>query len=359
MSIHLRPGPPTRSSDANICTEYREAMAEPGREAVREAGVPAAARRRRVVVRLGGPGQQRPLAGHLGVLAARRQPLPGRRLADLHDLRLDADLRPAELPARDRRARPQARGASPTPSCSRCRAPTRSRPSTASPAGRCTTCAGRASASRTCSTSSSRCPRRRRSASTRSRCPTTTRSRSSRRALHDVMLALEMDGAAALAPARLAGARRDPGDVRLQGRQVAHADRARRPPADRLLGRARLRPERVGRPLEWLRHLSPSPASAAGAAPSARVHWIHATAFCVLLGSRALPLPAEPRRGGRPAPAAEDDPHLHRGRVGGRARARRRRSATGARCGARSARSTSSTPTTARGSAAATRRRAG
>ena len=44
----------------------------------------------------------------------------------------------------------------------------------------------------------------------------------------------------------------------------------------------------------------------------------------VLLGVGALPLPAEPRRGGRPAPAAEGDPHLHRRRLGVALVARRR-----------------------------------
>ena len=91
--------------------------------------------------------------------------------------------------------------------------------------------------------------------------------------------------AAALAPARLAGARRDPRDVRLQGRQVADEDRARRPAADRLLGRARLRPGRLGRPLEWLRRLTARARLAALERTERAVHWIHAAAFCVLLGS--------------------------------------------------------------------------
>ncbi len=60
----------------------------------------------------------------------------------------------------------------------------------------------------------------------------------------DVMLAYEMD----------ANARRDSRDVRLQGCQVADAHGARRVGANRLLGEPRLRPERVGWPLErlWL-----------------------------------------------------------------------------------------------------------
>ena len=78
--------------------------------------------------------------------------LPGRRLAHLHDLRLDAGLRPEDVAARDRRARPQAGQHQLRRSCSRCRARTRCRRSTASPAGRSRTCAGPACASSTCST---------------------------------------------------------------------------------------------------------------------------------------------------------------------------------------------------------------
>ncbi len=46
------------------------------------------------------------------------------------------------------------------------------------------------------------------------------------------------------------------------------------------------------------------------------VHWVHATAFLRPARHRPLPLPAEPRRGGRPPAAPEDDPHLHGGRLG-------------------------------------------
>ena len=55
--------------------------------------------------------------------------------------------------------------------------------------------------------------------------------------------------------------------------------------ADRLLGRARLRPERLGRPLEWLPSLSAGRLPAASRGTERALHWIHATAFCVLLGS--------------------------------------------------------------------------
>jgi hypothetical protein len=57
---------------------------------------------------------------------------------------------------------------------------------------------------------------------------------------------------AALAPPRIAGPRDPAGDVRLQGRQVADEDGVRRQAAARLLGAARLRPERVGGTVEWL-----------------------------------------------------------------------------------------------------------
>ena len=83
---------------------------------------------------------------------------------------------------------------------------------------------------------------------------------------------------AALATARSPGPRGDPGDVRLQGREVAGAHGARREAARGLLGTARVRPERLGRPLEWLLARWPPPrwcrrtlgASHASRAPSAR-----------------------------------------------------------------------------------------
>ena len=157
---------------------------------------------------------------------------------------------------------------------------------------------------------------------------------------------------AALAPARLARARRDPGDVRLQGRQVADADRARRPPADRLLGRPRLRPERVGRaaPMATAR---PDAGSTAGRAPSARCTGCmpppsascSASGLCLYLPSLAEAVSRRPLL---------KSIHLYTAVAWAVALvARRRRSATAARCGARCARSTASTPTTARGSAAA------
>ena len=69
--------------------------------------------------------------------------------------------------------------------------------------------------------------------------------------LHDVMLALEMDGKPLSrphgAPARMV----IPEMYGYKGVKWLTEHRARRRAADRVLGRARLRPERVGRPLEW------------------------------------------------------------------------------------------------------------
>ena len=130
--------------------------------------------------------------------------------------------------------------------------------------------------------------------------------------------------AAALAPARVAGAGRHPRDVRLQGRQVADEDRARRRPADRLLGRASATTRTPG---SATRMATARPS--ARAAPALQPHRARGA-----LGPRgrllrparlrALPLPAEPRRAGRPAAAPEDDPYLHGARLGDRPAPRRR-----------------------------------
>ena len=73
---------------------------------------------------------------------------------------VDADVRPGDLAAADRRSRRPAADADATPTCARCRAPSRSRPSTASPAGRSRTSTGPAFASATCSPPRARKPRR-------------------------------------------------------------------------------------------------------------------------------------------------------------------------------------------------------
>ena len=168
--------------------------------------------------------------------------------------------------------------------------------------------------------------------------------------LPNVLLALRARRAAAVAPARVARTRRDPGDVRLQGRQVADADGARRPAADRLLGRARLRPERVGGEVEWLRLLRRR--LPRFARTERAVHWVHATAFLVLLGSGlCLYLPSLAELG-RP-PSAFKTIHIYTAvawAVALVAVVARRRPPRAAR--ARRARSTASTPTIARGSAA-------
>src|SRR5439155_26640682 len=74
---------------------------------------------------------------------------------------------------------------------------------------------------------------------------------------------------AALTAARIARPRDPARDVRLQGRQVADEDGVRRQAAARLLGTARLRPERVGGALEWLQLLTRA-GCRGSAAPSAR-----------------------------------------------------------------------------------------
>ena len=48
--------------------------------------------------------------------------------------------------------------------------------------------------------------------------------------------------------------------------------------------RTRLRPERVGRAVEWLHELSRG-ASRATTGTERAVHWVHATAFTILLAS--------------------------------------------------------------------------
>src|SRR5207244_9612262 len=75
------------------------------RASLRARRVPVARGGRRLVAALGRARVSVPLAGDLGGEPARRQPLPGWRLADLHDLRLDADLRSLEPALGDRRAR--------------------------------------------------------------------------------------------------------------------------------------------------------------------------------------------------------------------------------------------------------------
>ena len=229
-------------------------FAQPRIETGREARIPRAARRAALLRSRGrtwASGFLSPFTSAISQLLGNLLPVGGWRIYTISGSM--PIFYPGLLPPRDRRARTHAAQLQLRRAAGAAAGPTRSRPSTASPAGRSRTCTGRVSASRTCSPSSSRFRAPRRSASSRSRCPTSTRSRSTQVGAprRD---ARPRDGRpAALAAARLAGPRRDPGDVRLQGRQVADPDRPRRPPADRLLGRPRLRPGRLGRPLEWLR----------------------------------------------------------------------------------------------------------
>src|SRR6478736_7159948 len=73
------------------------------RTPVRAPRVPAAARRRAVVAGLGDQGQPGAQPGYVRGVAVARRPDAGRRLAHLHDLGLDADLRRAIVAARARR----------------------------------------------------------------------------------------------------------------------------------------------------------------------------------------------------------------------------------------------------------------
>ncbi len=86
---------------------------------------------------------------------------------------------------------------------------------------------GRCSLRRLCSTVGARRRRTRAQHSCRPRSRTSTRSRPRRPDSRDVMLAYEMDGKPLASRPRGAGAARDPGDVRLQEREVGRADHRR------------------------------------------------------------------------------------------------------------------------------------
>ena len=169
------------------------------------------------------------------------------------------------------------------------------------------------------------------------------------------MLAYEMDGKPLPPRARRPRARRDPGDVRLQEREVGRADRARREARLGLLGAARLRRRRLGRTLERLWLARPR-------GPPALRRALHADRAAPPLGARervlrparlrARPLPPVALGGGRQAAADQGHPLLDRDLLGGRDPADRRCSATGAPSRRPSARSTSSTATTAASSPA-------
>ena len=142
--------------------------------------------------------------------------------------------------------------------------------------------------------------------------------------------------AAALPPARLAGARRDPRDVRLQGRQVARRRSSSSTTSRPATGKGSATTRTRGSAARM------ATASRPAAHPSLGPHRARRSLDPrdgVLRAARngAVSLPAEPRRGRRPPPAPEDDPHLHGDRLGGRAhpRARGRRPARAPAHGAR------------------------
>ena len=297
-------------------------------------------------------------AGHLGLLAAARQSSAGRRLADLHDLRLDADLRRARLAARDHRARrrpvqltyAQLRALPRAEQVSNFHCVTGWSVPNVRWAG--------VRFDDLLATRRAAPGRRPRSASSRSRSRTTTRLTLDQARLPNVMLAYELDGQPLSRPHGSSGARRDPGDVRLQGRQVADEDGARRPAADRLLGTASATTRTPGSGGRTA--MAREPAACRGSARTERaVHWVHATAFLILLGSGLclyLPSLAEAvsRRPLLKSIHIYTARRLDRGAGAGRPRRRppRARPRT-------LARSTASTPTTSRGSRGRRPRRAG
>src|SRR5262249_27504938 len=89
---------------------------------------------------------------------------------------------------------------------------------------------------------------------------------------------------AALARPRRARAPDHPRDVRLQERQVAHRHQPRREGRVRLLGAARLRPRRLGRPLERVRGVKAGKRRRFSRTERT-LHWANAVFFFVLLAS--------------------------------------------------------------------------
>ena len=131
-----------------------------------------------------------------------------------------------------------------------------------------------------------------------------------------------MDGKPLSARARRAAPARDPGDVRLQERQVGRADRRSAPSraagyweqrgydADAWVGRSN-----GALSAGYVRRFSRTERA---------VHWVHASAFFVLLATGlVLYVPCLSEQIGR-RPLVKEVHLLHRGRLGRRARARRR-----------------------------------
>ena len=155
------------------------------------------------------------------------------------------------------------------------------------------TCAGRACASSTCSTLVEPLPQAKAIRFVSLEQPYNDSLTLHQAQLPDVMLALEMDGEPLSrphgAPARVV----IPEMYGYKGvKWLTRIEFVADQPTG-LLGGPRLRPGRLGRALEWL--LSAAPRRASRRTERA-VHWVHATAFFVLLALGPLPLPAEPRR---------------------------------------------------------------
>src|SRR5262249_47501394 len=96
--------------------------------------------------------------------------------------------------------------------------------------------------------------------------------------------------------ARVAAAAGDPRDVRLQGREVGQAGALRRRADARLLGAARLRRRRLGRPVEravTVRERPQRPRVSRFSRTERALHWLLAVCFFVLLATGlALYLPS-------------------------------------------------------------------
>ena len=229
-----------------------------------------------------------------GRLPARREPAAGRRLADLHDLGLDAALRPEDLAARDQRARAAPAVASATSSSrAAARPPGLDVPLRHGLDGQERPLVGRAASA----------PARPRGAAADGPAirfvsaeePYNDSLTLEQALLPDVMLGARARRAAAVPAARRAGPDRDPGDVRLQGRQVAERDRAAR------------RASRPGTGKGSATTRTPGSGGRMATAEQLRlprftrteraVHWVHAAAFLVLLGTAsASTCRASPRR---------------------------------------------------------------
>ena len=218
---------------------------------LRAGAVPGDGRRRPHVARLG---QRRlgPRVEHARLGGVSHPTRPDRRLADLHRLRLDADVRPGHMAALDRRpggaaddvhVRAAARAPAREPDLD---VPLRHRLDGQERA------LGRRAHVRRAGVVAPDAGRRR--AAVRLRREPVRRLSDDAAGVAARRDARLRDGReAAAARARRAAPPDDPGDVRLQEREVAAADQSRRRTGGGVLGAARVRPGRVGRPLERIR----------------------------------------------------------------------------------------------------------